>query len=73
MNIGYFLTKASRLNGDLPAIQYGEQRLTYTELNQRVGRLAHTITQLPHLLTPGLLIVLMLGGDNRSPKVECPL
>lgn len=40
MNIGSILTKASRLHGDRLAIQYGEQQLTYTELNQRVGRLA---------------------------------
>ncbi len=40
MNIGSLLTKASRLHGDRLAIQYGEQQLTYTELNQRVGRLA---------------------------------
>ena len=43
MNIGSFLTKASRLHGDRLAIQYGEQQLTYAELTQRVARLAQTL------------------------------
>jgi len=43
MNIGSLLTKASRLHGDRLAIQYGEQQLSYTELNQRVGRLAQAL------------------------------
>jgi acyl-CoA synthetase (AMP-forming)/AMP-acid ligase II len=46
MNIGSLLTKASRLHGDRLAIQYGEQQLTYTELNQRVGRLAQALQTL---------------------------
>src|SRR6266849_5409706 len=46
MNIGSLLTKTSRLHGDRLAIQYGEQQLTYTELNQRVGRLAQTLQTL---------------------------
>src|SRR2546428_1624189 len=46
MNIGSLLTKASRLYGDRLAIQYGEQRLTYAELNQRVGRLAQALCTL---------------------------
>jgi acyl-CoA synthetase (AMP-forming)/AMP-acid ligase II len=40
------LTKAGRLHGDRLAIQYGEQRLTYAELNQRVGRLAQSLQTL---------------------------
>jgi len=43
MNTGSFLTKASRLHGNRLAIQYGEQRLTYAELHQRVGRLAQAL------------------------------
>ena len=43
MNIGSLLTKASRLHGDRLAIQYGEQRLTYAELDQRIGRLAQAL------------------------------
>ena len=46
MNIGSLLTKASRLYGDRLAIQYGEQQLSYTELNQRVGRLAQALQTL---------------------------
>lgn len=46
MNIGYLLTKASRLHGNRLAIQYGEQCLTYAELNQRVGRLAKALRTL---------------------------
>jgi acyl-CoA synthetase (AMP-forming)/AMP-acid ligase II len=46
MNIGSILTKASRLHGDRLAIQYGEQRLSYAELNQRVGRLAQALRAL---------------------------
>ena len=46
MNIGSLLTKASRLHGNRLAIQYGEQRLTYAELNQRVGRLAQALQTL---------------------------
>jgi acyl-CoA synthetase (AMP-forming)/AMP-acid ligase II len=46
MNIGSLLTKASRLHGDSLAIHYGEQRLTYTALNQRVGRLAQALRTL---------------------------
>ncbi|MFL5655116.1 MAG: acyl-CoA synthetase [Ktedonobacteraceae bacterium] len=43
MNTGSLLTKASRLYGNRLAIRYGEQRLTYAELNQRVGRLAQAL------------------------------
>jgi acyl-CoA synthetase (AMP-forming)/AMP-acid ligase II len=43
MNIGHLLTKASRLHGNRLAIQYGDQRLTYTEFNQRVGQLAEAL------------------------------
>src|SRR5689334_14187525 len=46
MNIGFLLTKASRLYDNRLAIQYGEQRLTYVELNQRVGRLAQALRTL---------------------------
>jgi acyl-CoA synthetase (AMP-forming)/AMP-acid ligase II len=46
MNIGHLLTKASQLHGNRPAIQYGDQRLTYTEFNQRVGRLAQALRTL---------------------------
>ncbi len=46
MNIGFLLTKASRLYGNRLAIQYGEQHLTYAELNQRVGRLAQALRTL---------------------------
>jgi acyl-CoA synthetase (AMP-forming)/AMP-acid ligase II len=46
MNIGSLLTKASRLHGNRLAIQYGEQQLTYAELNQRVGRLAQSLQTL---------------------------
>src|SRR5260370_27643561 len=46
MNIGSLLTKASRLHGNRLAIHYGEQRLTYAELNQRVGRLAQSLQTL---------------------------
>jgi len=46
MNIGSLLTKVSRLHANRLAIQYGEQRLTYTELNQRVGRLAQALRTL---------------------------
>ena len=43
MNIGSLLTKSSRLHGNRLAIQCGEQRLTYAELNQRVGQLAQSL------------------------------
>ncbi len=43
MNIGSLLTKASRLHGNRLAIQYGEQRLTYAKLDQRIGRLAQAL------------------------------
>src|SRR5205823_13323170 len=43
---GSRLTKASRIHSDRLAIQYGEQQLTYTELNQRVGRLARALQTL---------------------------
>ena len=46
MNIGYLLTKASRLHGNRLAVQIGEQRLTYAELDQRVGRLAQALRTL---------------------------
>jgi acyl-CoA synthetase (AMP-forming)/AMP-acid ligase II len=46
MNIGFLLTKASRLHGNRLAIQYGEQRLTYAELDRRVGRLAQALRTL---------------------------
>jgi acyl-CoA synthetase (AMP-forming)/AMP-acid ligase II len=46
MNIGSFLTKASRLHGNRLAIQYDERRLTYAELDQRVGRLAQALRTL---------------------------
>src|SRR5260221_14635150 len=43
MNTGSFLTKDSRLHGNHLAIQYGDQRLTYAELHQLVGRLAQAL------------------------------
>lgn len=46
MNIGSLLTKTSRLYGNRLAIQYGEQQLTYAELNQRAGRLAQVLRTL---------------------------
>jgi acyl-CoA synthetase (AMP-forming)/AMP-acid ligase II len=46
MNIGNLLTKASRLYGNRMAIHYGEQHLSYAELNERVGRLAQALRTL---------------------------
>jgi acyl-CoA synthetase (AMP-forming)/AMP-acid ligase II len=46
MNIGSLLTKASRLHSNRLAIQYGEQQLSYAELNQRVGQLAQALRSL---------------------------
>src|SRR5260370_27885309 len=57
MNIGSLLTKARRLHGDRLAIQYSEQQLTYTELNQRVGRLAQALQTLG--LRPGDRVALV--------------
>src|SRR5260370_40553183 len=46
MNIGSLLTKTSRLHGNRPAIQYGEQQLTYATLTQRVGQLTRALQTL---------------------------
>jgi len=46
VNIGSLLSKASRLHGNRLAIRYGEQQLTYAELNQRVGHLAQALQDL---------------------------
>jgi fatty-acyl-CoA synthase len=41
--IGFWLTKRAFLGGDKEALVDGERRLTYSELNQRVNRLARSL------------------------------
>ena len=44
--IGFWLTKRAFLGGDKEALVDGERRLTYSELNQRVNRLAGSLQAL---------------------------
>src|SRR5260370_18119898 len=71
MNIGSLLTKASRLHGDRPAIQYSEQQLTYTELNQRVGRFARASQTLGIRPADRVALVQRNGPALFAPSFDC--